>query len=185
MRIAVYGGSFNPPHRAHAMVTTWILTSGEADAVWLMPVYRHAFEGIHGKTLAPFSDRIRWCEAMARGIGPSVEVSSVESGLPTPSYSVDTLDHLSAHEPDHSFRLVIGADILSQVDGWKDWDRILHEYTPIVVGREGYDSPIGMPCFPNVSSTEIRSLLSRGESVSDMVVAEVWDLLQRDNPWKQ
>ena len=183
MRVAVYGGSFNPPHRAHALVAKWVLSSGTADAGWLVPVFRHAFEGLQGKTLAPFEQRICWCEALANEIGPSVVVSSVESVLPTPSFTIDTLRHFSETHPDHNFRLVIGADILDQVDGWKDWDRIVRDYSPIVVGREGYDSPSDVPCFPNVSSTEIRSRLKAGEDVSEFLTPEVSRLIGSNPPW--
>jgi len=151
--------------------------------VWLVPVYRHAFEGLHGKTLASFEHRIGWCEAMASEIGDSVVVSSVESVLPTPSFTIDTLSHFSQEHPDHQFRLVIGADILDQVDGWKDWDRIVRDYSPIVVGREGYDSPPGVPCFPNFSSTEIRARLKSGDDVSDFLTPEVSNLIPSDLPW--
>ena len=49
MRVAVYGGSFNPPHVAHAMVASWLLWTRLVDEVWLVPVFRHAFEGIQEK----------------------------------------------------------------------------------------------------------------------------------------
>ena len=42
----MYGGSFNPPHIAHAMVASWLVWSGEVDQVWIVPVYQHAFEKI-------------------------------------------------------------------------------------------------------------------------------------------
>lgn len=136
MRIAVYGGSFNPPHAAHAEVVRWLLDSERVDAVWLVPVFRHAFEGIHAKNLAPFEDRSRWCEALCRDVGAGVRVERVEADLPAPSYTIDTLDHLAGAHPEHVFQLVIGADILAQTGGWKDWDRILGTYTPIIeIGR--------------------------------------------------
>ena len=39
MRIAVYGGSFNPPHVGHAMVVSWLLWTRRADRVWLVPAF--------------------------------------------------------------------------------------------------------------------------------------------------
>ena len=64
MRVAVYGGSFNPPHIVHGWVASWLLWTGRVDAVWLVPVYRHAFEDRHDKRLAPYADRMAWCQAM-------------------------------------------------------------------------------------------------------------------------
>ena len=187
MRIAVYGGSFNPPHKSHAMVASWIVSSGNADRVWLVPVYEHAFEGVHQKSLAPFEMRLHWCRSMAKDLGDFIEVSDVESRLPAPSYTVDTLQHFANTHPEHQFHLVIGADILSQTEGWKSWDVIVSSFTPIVVGRTGYEGrnelSEGAPSFPAVSSTEIRALLAQGASVDDLVPPSVARDLTRVNPW--
>ena len=188
MRIAVYGGSFNPPHRVHSSVASWIVSSGAADRVWLVPVFEHAFEGVHQKMLAPFSLRLAWCNVMAQEIGPRVEVSYVESRLASPSYTVDTLNYLSETHPQHQFHLVIGADILSQTEGWKSWAKIGERYAPIIVGREGYaDDPQisdGAPTFPAVSSTTVRERLLAGESIEDLVTPAVCHTLLESNPWR-
>lgn len=187
MRIAVYGGSFNPPHRAHALVASWLISSDVVDQVWLVPVFHHAFEGVHGKSLAPYEQRLKWCGAMAAALGARVMVSDVESQLPAPSYSIDTLQYLSRSHPEHRFQLVVGADILTQTVGWKSWDKIVENHLPIVVGRTGYESldgvADGVPTFPAVSSTDVRARLSRGEAVTDMVTPEVEQLLQEGHPW--
>ena len=187
MRIAVYGGSFNPPHKSHAMVASWIVSSGKADRVWLVPVYEHAFEGVHQKSLAPFEMRLSWCRSMADDLGDFIEVSDVESRLSAPSYTVDTLQYFAEAYPEHEFHLVIGADILSQTSGWKSWDVIVSAFTPIIVGRAGYDVRHALsddvPTFPAVSSTEIRARLSEGTSVDDLVPPSVARDLARANPW--
>ena len=185
MRIAIYGGSFNPPHRAHAMVISWVLESEVADRVWLVPVYRHAFEASNDKILAPFEDRLRWCKALASPFGDRVLVNDVERHLPVPSYTIDTLEHLSGRDPTHQFRLVVGADILGQVDSWKQWDRIKETYRPIVVGRTGYPSPDGVPCFPEISSTAVRQCLSEDGDASAYLTPEVSKLMQEERPWAE
>lgn len=183
VRIALYGGSFNPPHRAHALVAEWVVKSGAADEVWLVPVYQHALDGQQGKQLAPFTDRLAWCAAMAASLGVSARVCDVESTLPVPSYSIDTLDHLAKTHPDHEFRLVVGADILDQTDQWKRWNEIEAHYDPLVVGRAGFRGPAGVPVFPAVSSTEVRTRLAAGRSVDDLVIPAVLDALRKGHPW--
>ena len=174
--IAVYGGSFSPPHRAHAMVAAHLLEAGLVAEVWLVPVYHHAFEGQQDKSLAPFAQRVRWCEALARDVGPGVRVCTVESTLPVPSYSIDTLRHLREAHPKHSFRLVVGADVVPQLPRWHDWAAIVQGFSPILVGRDGHDVaeiPVGLTwagrSFPDVSSTEIRARLAAGADVADLV----------------
>lgn len=178
MQIAIYGGSFNPPHVAHAMVVSWLKWTGQVDEVWLVPVYRHAFEGIHNKKLATYAERLQWCALMCQDLGPGVaRVSDVESRLPTPSYTVDTLRYLDGTHTQHAFRLVIGADVLPQLDDWKDWQSIERDFSPIVVGRDGYENPPDTVVFPGISSTDIRNRLREGLSVDHLVTTSVAPVL--------
>lgn len=171
MRVAVYGGSFNPPHVGHAMVAGWLRWVDLVDEVWLVPAYQHAFD----KRLAPFERRVRWCEALAAAVGPWVRVEPIEASLPTPSYTIDTLDALAARHPGVTLRMVVGTDVLPALPQWKRWDRIAAAYDPIVVARGGYPAPpdLGSPAFPDVSSTDVRELIAAGASIGALVPAGV------------
>lgn len=173
MRVAIYGGSFNPPHVAHAMVASSIRWTGRAEQVWLVPVFRHAFEGLHSKSLAAFEARLSWCEAFAADVGPFVRVCDVERELPTPSYTIATLRHLAAVHPEHQLRLVVGADVLPQLPKWRDWSAIEAEFSPIVVGRAGFPAVPDAPTFPDVSSTEVRARLEAGRPINHLLTASV------------
>lgn len=174
MVVGVYGGSFNPPHVGHAMVAAWLGWTARVDEVWLVPTWQHAFE----KKLAPWDARVAACEALAAAVGPHVRVSTIEAALPSPSYTVQTLDALAAAHPEHRFRLVVGSDVLVQ-PAWKDWPRIEAHYAPILVGRGGYAPIPGSPSFPEVSSSEIRERLERGEDVGHLVMRGVLDVWPR------
>jgi nicotinate-nucleotide adenylyltransferase len=179
VRIAIYGGSFNPPHVGHALVAAWVRWTGHADVVWFLPVFRHAFEETHGKVLAPFGDRVAWCEAMVRDLGEGVAVCTVESELPIPSYSIDTLRALAVRHPQHCFRLVVGADVLPEVGSWRDWDAISAQFDPIIVGRRGYPTPSHAPTveFPDVSSSDIRQRHRDGRPMKYLLTASVYEAL--------
>jgi nicotinate-nucleotide adenylyltransferase len=171
--VAIYGGSFDPPHFGHAMVIAWLLWSGTASEVWLVPTFQHAFD----KPLAPFELRAGLCAALAETIGPRVRVVHVEASLPPPSYTIDTLDALAARHPDRRLRLVVGADVLGSVDQWRRWTDIEARYAPIVLGREGSGNPQDTMLIPNVSSTEIRRRMGAGEPVGHLVPQRVARLL--------
>jgi nicotinate-nucleotide adenylyltransferase len=177
--VAVYGGSFSPPHVGHAMVASWLRWTERADEVWLLPVFRHAFEGQHGKQLASFEDRCAWCEALAEAVGPGVKVCRIEAELPTPSYTIDTLRSLRDRHPGIQFRLVLGSDVLSQLPEWRDWDSIEREFSPIIVARAGYpaDLELNSPEFPGVSSSDIRQRLVDDREIGHLVPATVLRLL--------
>lgn len=174
--VAVLGGSFDPPHVGHAMVAAWLLWTGRAERVWLLPAFAHPF----GKASSPFDRRVALCQALADTVDPTrVEVCTVERDLPSPTYTIDTLDHLAARYPDHRFRLVVGADLLATRHQWKDWAGIETRYSPIVVGRPGHPAPPDAVAFADVSSTMIRERLARGEPVDHLVPAGVLAVLQR------
>ena len=183
MRIAVYGGSFNPPHVAHAMVASWLLWTGKVDEVWLVPVFQHAFTGIHNKKLAPYSLRIELCEKFGQDVDRRVKVSDVEAHLPVPSYTIDTLRYFQQTYPQHIFRLVVGADVIPDIPKWKDWSAIEEHFSPLIVGRVGYPCPQGAVEFPGVSSTEIRQLIGEGRPPEHLLTCSVAQLLERSNPY--
>lgn len=174
MRIAVYGGSFNPPHVGHALVASWILWTGRADEVWLVPSAAHPF----GKQNSPFERRVALCEALARSLSPQVRVEAIEGDLPAPTYTIDVLRALAARHPDAHLRLVLGTDNLADLPRWKQWTDIEREFEPLFVGRQGYPrGPAVSPDFPEVSSTEIRARLAQGLPVDDLVPQAVLRLL--------
>lgn len=173
MRVGVYGGSFHPPHVAHAMVAAWLLWTRRVDEVWLVPAFHHAFD----KPLGPFAARVAACRAMAAAVHPAIRVVEAEAELPTPSYTINTLRHLAGRHPGVSLRPVLGSDLLSQLGKWRDWAAIEREFPPIYVGREGHPPVEGAPTFPAISSTEVRDRLAAGLPVDHLVPTVVLPFL--------
>lgn len=171
--VAVYGGSFDPPHVAHVLVACWARVSAGVDRVLVVPTWRHAFD----KRSAPYEDRVRMCElAMAPIEG--VTVSRIERTLQE-SRTLLVLEALQEAHPDAALRLVIGTDILPSTPRWHRWDAVAALAPPLLVGRRGYpadeaalaahgleEPPLTMP---ELSSTEIRRRLKLGEDVSGRV----------------
>ncbi len=167
-RIGLFGGSFNPPHVAHQLVCTLALSVGAMDEVWLVPCFHHAFD----KELAPFDDRLAMCRFAAEPFGARVRVSDVERELGEVSRTVATLEHLIGVHPDHSWVLVVGADILGEVNRWYAWDRIQQLAELYVVGRSGAAATDEIE-LPDISSSDIRARLSRGEDPTSLLPGRV------------
>lgn len=175
-QVAIFGGSFNPPHLAHQMVCLTVLQTCPVDAVWMVPTYRHAF----AKALADFDDRIAMCELSARPFGSQVAVSRIEAEIDAPkSRTLDTLLELRERHTETRFRLVIGADILAETGKWYRWSDVEALAPPIVVGRSGYGhidrTGLGASYdvididLPTVSSTEVRARLAAGSDVGSFI----------------
>ncbi len=169
MRVAVYGGSFDPPHIGHAMVAAWARWSGLCDEVWLVPVGDHPF----GKVSSTFAARCAWADAMASDVGDFVRVSRVEGERPGPHYTIDTLRTLVARHPGVRFRLLMGADLWPARASWRSWGEIERDFAPIVVGRGAEASPQGWPGFPEISSSSIRSWRQQGRDLHGWLTTRV------------
>lgn len=180
MRIAIYGGSFNPIHNGHTSLAQTLLQQNLVDEVWLMvspqnPLKASQQPGIYDAT---YSDRLAMAHIACRDI-EGVVVSDFESHLPIPSYTITTLTELSQQFPQHQFSLVIGADNWQRFDHWYKADEILHNYPIFVYRRPGYDIDIPecsllrvkiveTPLY-DVSSTEIRNGLKTDQIHPDVL----------------
>jgi len=167
-RIALFGGSFNPPHVAHQLVALYALETQPVDEVWFIPTYVHAF----GKPLASFEARMKMCELATAPLGSRVKISRAEEELAkkpgfVASRTFDLLEHLAQGNEGHEFRLLVGTDILSETHKWYRWDDVVARAPLIVIGRAGHPLPEGSSAtgvtMPSISSTYIRELLAKGK----------------------
>lgn len=179
MRVALFGGSFNPPHMGHLLAAAYVRAVAEVDALWLMPAHRHPFN----KALAPWDDRLALCRALASHL-TGVEVTEVERDVPGDGRTIDTIDHLRRLHPEHEWRLVVGTDILTESHKWKEFDRLVTLAPLLVLARGGYETHPALPAgsawlgevpMPRVSSTEVRERLRTGRDASALVAARVLD----------
>jgi nicotinate-nucleotide adenylyltransferase len=158
-RVAIFGGSFNPPHVAHLLAVVYALEVAPIDRVLIVPVYQHPFS----KELIPFDHRLAMCEA-AMGWIPHTTISVVERDLGGDSLTLRTLTRLAQDHPDWRMRLLVGADVLADLPKWHRFDKIAEIAPPIVLGRVGVVTDRApFPVLPRVSSTEVRDALARGD----------------------
>ncbi len=168
MRIALYGGSFNPPHLGHELAALYVLETAGVDELWLVPCFKHPFE----KTLEPFEDRLAMCRLAAGALGPRARVTDIERELGGESRTLRTVRALQARHPEHRFELVIGADLVAETATWYGAEELQKTVPFIVVGRAGLRTGAGPRPgleMPAVSSTEIRKALGEGKPVNGLV----------------
>ncbi len=175
MKIALYGGSFNPPHVGHLLVISYVLATADVDELWLMPAYRHAF----GKALVPFANRIEMCRLLTSFFAGGVGVTGVEAELAGSGRTLDTLEHLQANNPDASFRLVVGSDILEEAASWHAFDEVEERAPLLIVARSGHPHPRASgPWMPAISSTEVRDRLASGVGAERLVPRVILDYIR-------
>ena len=167
MKIGIFSGSFNPIHLGHTRLAAFIRQQAGLDEVWLMVSPNNPLKAASGL----MDEKLRYhlaqlATAELEGIRPS----DFEFHLPKPSYTIHTLEQLTAAYPQHQFSLIIGSDNMAIFHKWKDWQRILALYPIIVYPREGDDIAALKQQYPmmhviegapllNISATEIRAHL--------------------------
>jgi len=111
--------------------------------------------------------RLEMAQKALEGV-EGVVACDYEFRLPKPSYTWNTLQHLSKDYPDYTFILLIGGDNWAHFQRWRHWKDILRHYEVVVYPRDEYPGTIDVPLL-DVSSTEIRRRVKNGESISGLV----------------
>jgi len=169
-RIALYGGSFNPPHICHLLTVTYALECNFCDEVWLIPVLHHPFN----KQSAPYEVRHALCEALLEPFADRAQVCDIERELGGVSRTIDTLEALQSRHPHCEFSLLMGSDLRAELPRWKESERLQKLARIIWIGRTGADpQPGDTIILPDVSSTHVRELLRSGRDAGAFVPARV------------
>jgi nicotinate-nucleotide adenylyltransferase len=170
MRLALFGGTFDPIHKAHLTVAREAAGQFHLDQVWFVPAAHPPHKS--DQSGAPYEDRFRMTE-LACQADPRFIASRLEEGE-SKSYSLDTVERV--RELGEQPYFIIGADAFAEITSWHRWQDLVRLTEFIVVTRPGhrYATPPGARvhrletvALP-VSSSEIRQKLAAGEIPADL-----------------
>lgn len=193
-KVTLYFGSFNPIHNGHTSVAAYVLDEGLCDELWFVISPQNPFK--QDASLAPETDRFAMAEIAVgeKLAGLAVYVSDIEFSMPKPSYTIDTLKVLCEKYPQYKFSILVGADILDGLHGWKDYKTLEENYTFLIYPRDGYDIGAGkfranMTVLENAprwnySSTDVRKALVSGEESGGMLAEGVAAYIKEHNLWR-
>jgi nicotinate-nucleotide adenylyltransferase len=185
LRIALFGGTFDPVHNGHLTIAREAARRCKLDRVLLIPAGRppHKAAGPH----ASYRDRLRMVE-LACVDEPRLEASRLEEGEGK-SYSIDTITRLRAQVAiEDRLYFLIGADAFAEIDTWHRWPEVVRAVEFIVVSRPRgkYEVPrearivrlddLEVP----TSSSEIRQKIARGDFAIDVPPAVLQYIKERN-----
>jgi nicotinate-nucleotide adenylyltransferase len=182
VRLAIFGGVFDPIHCAHLAIAHAATEQFHLDKVLFVPSGAPPHKS--GATYASYHDRLMMTE-LACANDLRFEASRLEEDT-SPSYSVDTVEKVKATlGPADELFFIIGADAFAEISTWRRWRDLAQSVTFIVVSRPGssYSVPpevhverldsVDLP----VSSSNIREVLARGEAPAE-IPSRVFEYIQ-------
>lgn len=199
MKIGIMGGTFNPIHLGHLVLSEYIRDEMGLDRIIFIPTGNpphknssEIAEGFHRKAMVDLSIRDN----------PYFTLSDIELKRTGRSYTIDTIYELKKLYKDDSLSMIIGADSLIHIESWKDSadllkeidfvvaDRVLREQEDVIeeIKRLNLKYDINIRYFNTplieISSTGIRNRITSGKSIKYLVKEEVYKYILENSLYK-
>jgi nicotinate-nucleotide adenylyltransferase len=190
MKIAILGGSFNPPHLGHQLIASQTLDFTKNRQIWLTPCYKHTFE----KNLAPVKTRVKMTKMLEN---KKIKYSNEEIKAKLDGETINLMNLLKKKYPQHQFSFIIGTDNLPTFKKWGQWQKLITTTQFLVFPRPGFkynlkkyglnkkeylfkkiDHPLLITC--NISSTDIRKRVKQNLPIKHLVPKKIADYIKNN-----
>lgn len=146
--VGLIGGTFHPIHNGHIHLALMLKEMHGLEEVWFIPALQNPFKQ---ECSLSFEHRSKMVELAISDI-PDFKMVPIESELPSPSYTINTVQALQLRYPNKKFYLLLGSDHLSSLDQWKRVKELFEICPPLIGAR----SPAALP------NSEIKNLINNG-----------------------
>lgn len=190
-QIAIYGGTFDPPHDGHIHLAIRIMKMKNLDHLIFIPAAKPSHKP--DQPISDFKDRYNML-VLATEKFKNISISKIEyERLPSPSFTFDTMNSLALLCPNDELSIIIGADSLAMIHTWykckelvKRWNFITYprakadikmefllKYWGKDLASKLYNSLIDSPVY-DISSTEIRQMIRNGDKKLSIIDEKVY-----------
>jgi nicotinate-nucleotide adenylyltransferase len=197
MKTGLYFGSFNPIHIGHLAIANYMLEYTDLDEVCFVVSPLNPLK----KKLSLLADhhRIRLAE-IATETDDRMSVSDIETKMPLPSYTIDTLAWLNEKHPNREYSLIMGGDNLITLYKWKNVDELILKYSLYVYPRrdkkavysENLENLVRKASITlveapqmEISGTFIRESISQGKDIRHYLPPGVWKYIDEMNFYRK
>lgn len=194
-RIGIFGGAFDPPHIGHVNLVKEVCSRLGLEEMLIVPTFNSPHKT---NPNTDYEDRMAMCRLAFKG--SIVEISDMERQLGGSGYSLDMIRAFKEKYPQKGvkFFLIIGGDMLFSFTTWFRYESVLKECSVVAVAREedsyadmceeaarlGRVKVLNLP-VTEISSTEIREKLKKGESAEDYLTQEVASYITQHNLYQK
>ncbi|OLS03339.1 nicotinate-nucleotide adenylyltransferase [Tissierella creatinophila] len=200
MKIGIMGGTFNPIHLGHLILSEYIREGLNLDKIIFIPTGQpphkdnsKVIDALHRKAMTELSIKDN----------PYFFLSNIELERKYKSYTIDTIKELKEQYKDDTLIMIIGTDSLMSIESWKDSSELLKQIDFIVadrISREKEDTIkeikrlnlkhsieikyLDIPLL-EISSTEIRDRVRKNKSIKYLVKENVYKYILENNLYKE
>ena len=193
MKICLFGGTFDPPHIGHLLISQMTCEVEEFDKILFIPAYNPP----HKKDISPIDHRVEMVKLSISG-NPKFELSDIEIKREGISYTIDTIRALKKEmnlTRENTYYLM-GSDSLLEFHNWREPEAILNECQVIVAIRPGFRPSdiqhwilhrIQFANIPRyeIASTTIRARWIENMTIRYMVTLPVWDYIHENKLYEK
>ncbi|HTA83023.1 MAG TPA: nicotinate (nicotinamide) nucleotide adenylyltransferase [Bacteroidia bacterium] len=179
-KTGLFFGSFNPIHIGHLVIAEYMVEFAGLDKLWFVVSPQNPLK--QEKTLLPEIQRLQMVRR-AIEFDSRFKASNVEFGLSKPSFTINTLAYLKEKHPKQEFALIMGADNITTLHKWKNYEQLLENFEIYVYPRkESFEIPeyakrssVHLTEAPvmEISSTFIRKAIKEKREVKYMLPSAV------------
>lgn len=195
MKIGIFGGCFNPPHKKHISIALDLMNEGLIDKVIYVPT-GNAYKK---DDLIDMEHRINMLNMLIKN-NPKIEISTIASEECF-QYTYQTLDKMKETYKNDTLYFICGADNLEELDTWREYEYILKNYKILVIKRNNsninrlkekykpYEESIvaSNVKVENLSSTMIRNFIKEGnkQEILKYIPEEVYEYIKKEKLYKE
>ena len=184
-KIGIYGGSFDPIHHGHLILAREAREALGLETVIFVPAAMSPF-----KTRAAVASgdmRLKMLQAAIDGEEGFV-IDDCELRRPPPSWTIDTVLEIRRGETDSEIYLLIGEDNVVTLDRWRRFEELNEMVHFVVLDRTGSQMQRNYQVVRrkiDISATDIRKRVARGQSIRYLVPPAVEEIIQREKLYRE
>ena len=184
-KIGIFGGTFDPIHHGHLILARDAVEQLELDELLFIP----AALSPHKLEQAPATAEARVEMLRAAIVGePQFCLDTLELERPAPSYAVETIEALRTCDPSAQFFYLIGEDNVGQLSTWHRFTDLSKMVQFAVLDRTGLNTTHPYPVVRrhlDISATDIRNRVARGQSIRYLVPPAVEEIIRRRQLYRE